>query len=292
MSKRTRIKYELRVAITARDKTRVLFSVGASPVGEIQISRKAPDAIRPLGTNPLGAAPGSLPAVVEQRYSIHPSDSNSDGNLLKATTRIQSNKTGHAHQWTKVIKSGRNFAPVFVQRWPLLDAATFDLKAGDGVPQLQLGSYDPARFTLCLGVFLSAKDAAFASPLPAHINRADYEFRVLRLTILWSFLSLHSHHTSMTSHFPTTPETPERCEGLTEPQAIQHFDRECWIMEDELRKFIYLEGGGDPREPVLFPLWKRYFADGMALDPDTAEYLKALKAKIHTIRMPRMGWGP
>jgi hypothetical protein len=282
-------KFALRVTINAIDRPRTLFSVKDPPNGEMIISRKAPDTARPPGVNPtkLPGAEAILPRVREQRYSIHPSKESPDANLLKATTTYASGKTSHAHHLTKVVKSGQRYAPMFIQRCPRLDGENFSA-ARPGLFELSLGTYDPQHFTPFFGVFVAARDNEFTLPdqpqlMP--INVLQHPFRTVRLIVLWSFLALPSHQSSMASHFMTSPETPERTEGLTAQECCAHFIRECWVMEEELRQFMYLdEIRGNPYEPVTFPI-RRYFANGAVLTPAAAEYMEALKVKTLTVRM-------
>ncbi len=280
-------QFDLRVTINANGQERVLFSVKDRPSGEMLISRKAPDTLRPFGLN-LSAIPaiqGILPRVTEQRYSIHPSKNSPDSNQLKATTTIASGKKFERHHLTKVIKSGERYAPLFIQRCPQLDGPGFSKKE-PGIEEISLGSYDPQHFTLCFGVFVAARDNEFplsVRPMIDPLNVVQHQFRSVRLIVTWNFLALPSHSSSMASLFGTTTQTPERSEGLTAHACCDHHMRECWVMEDELRKYIYLEVlKNNPRAPVLMPV-RRYFADGMTFTTESAEYIKGLKQVVMTL---------
>jgi hypothetical protein len=285
-------KFDLRVSINANGKSRALFSVKDPPNGEMLVSRKSPDTLRPSGLNPwkMPIIQGVLPAIKEQRYSIHPSLESEDGNLLKSTMKIASGKTFHTHHWTKTIKSGQNYAPMFVQRCPTLDSENYSVTK-PGIQELSLGSYDPQHFTPFFGVFVAARDNVFELPVATQfpavfvpINVAQHQFHSVRLIVLWSFLSLPSHSSSMASLFQTTADAPERSGGLTALQCRDYFAQECCKMEDELRMFMYFDVQGDPREAVMVPL-ERYFEDGTVLTPKAAEYMAALKIKTKTLRL-------
>jgi hypothetical protein len=233
---------------------------------------------------------GVMPQIKEQRYSIHPSPESPDGNLLKSTMRIAAGKTFHTRHWTKAIKSGQGYAPMFVQRCPTLDSENYSVTKA-GIQELSLGSYDPQHFTPFFGVLVAARDNEFELPVATQfpaifvpINVAQHQFRSVRLIVLWSFLSLPSHPSSMASLFQTNVDKPELTEGLSTQQCCDHFAQECWKMEDELRMFMYFELKGDPYEPVSFPL-ERYFENGTLLSPKAAEYMAALKVKTKTIRL-------
>lgn len=269
--------------INVHGKPRVLFSVTDPPNGEMKLSRKYPDVIRPHGAPPDPNARRFL----EQYFSIHPSNESAyANNLLKATTVVEGGEKNEYCHLTKVIKSKRNFAFLYVQRLPKLDAHTFDLTKKEAPAKIDLGSYDPAHFTLYLGVMFAARDTLFSAPPPPHINVAQHAFNTVRLIVFWSFLSLPSHPSSMTYHLLTLPETPELIEGMTEQQCFDLFTYQCCVTENELRFFTYMEGGGDPTKRVLFPI-QRYFADGMTFTPAAADHMRLLLSK--TIDVPRLG---
>jgi hypothetical protein len=80
-------KFDVRVTISVDGQARTLFSVKDPPSGEMLLSRKKTDTLRPNGLNPqsIPVIQGMLPRIKEQRYSIHPSRDSSDANLLKST---------------------------------------------------------------------------------------------------------------------------------------------------------------------------------------------------------------
>src|ERR1700722_1383586 len=286
-------KFDLRVSFDANSRPRTLFSVKDPPSGEMLVSRKSPDTLRLSGLNPwkMPIVHGVLPTIKEQRYSIHPSLESEDGNLIKSTMKIASGKSFHTHHWTKAIKSGQNYAPMFVQRCPILDSENYSVTKA-GIQEIGLGSYDPQYFTPFFGVFIAARNNEFPSTVQdstmlVPINVTQHQFRTVRLIVLWSFLALPSHPSSMASLFQTNIDTPELTEGLSVQQCCDYFVQECWKMEDELRMFMYFDVKGDPYEPVMFPL-VRYFEDGPVLTPKAAEYMAALKAKTKTVRLG--GW--
>jgi len=283
-------KFDLRVTVSANGQERVLFSVKDPPNGEMLISRKAPDTLRPNGLNPnaIPAVHGILPRVKEQRYSIHPSKESSDSNQLKATTTLASGKKIERYHVTKVIKTGHRYAPLFVQRCPKLDSVNYS-KSNPGLQELSFGCYDPQHFTLCFGVFLAARDNEFPSCTPSlgdPVNVVQHQFRAVRLILMWNFLSLPSHSSSMASLFQTSAEAPQWSEGLTAQACCDHYIGECWNMEQELTRFVYLdEQKNDPREPVMIPL-RRYFSDGMTFTQQAAEYFKMLSQRSVLLAAP------
>ena len=153
-------KFDLRVSINANGRSRALFSVKDPPNGEMLVSRKSPDTLRPSGLNPwrMPTIRAALPQIKEQRYSIHPSLDIPDGNLIKSTMRIASGKKFNTHHWTKAIKGGQNYAPMFVQRCPILDSQNYSI-TNAGIQEISLGNYDPQQFTPFFGVFVAARDS-------------------------------------------------------------------------------------------------------------------------------------
>lgn len=252
------------------------------PNGEIRLNRKTFDAVRPYGLNPRDFPYTSkkLPRIKEQRYSIHPSHKDPTGNLLKATTTTATGQ-GFIYHFTKAIKSGQRFAPLFIQRCPRLDSSTFDVTK-PGIQEIGLGSYDPKHFTPFFGVFVAARDNEFKMPgrefiMP--INLAQHEFRSIRIVLMWSFLALPSHNSGAAAHFQTSRATPERTEGYTPEQCCDYFIETCWTMEGELMKFIHQELGHvpNPNTIVMIPPVGRYSADGSTLTPEAAKYMESLK---------------
>jgi hypothetical protein len=283
-------KFDLRVTINANDRPRTLFSVKDPPNGEMLVSRKSPDTLRPFGLNPqnIPIKEGVFPKIKEQRYSVHPSQGSADSNQLKSTTTLASGKAFLTYHVTKVIKSGERYAPMFIQRCPILDSENFSASR-PGVREISLGTYNPQHFTPFFGVFVAARDNEFDLPAATEwpavfvpINVAQHPFRTVRLIVLWSFLSLPSHPSSMASLFQTSKDTPERTEGLTALECRNYFALECSKMEEELRMFMYMDVNGNPHEPFTVPL-ERYFSDGTAFTPAAARYMQDLKIKTITI---------
>jgi hypothetical protein len=283
-----------RFTITANAEPRTLFSV---------IERKDGTLILPLKREPLLRLPGLsapldrfatlglLPQVKLQKYSIHPSTkSTRQINFIHHTMQLETGQKLHSRHVTKAIKADGTFAFLFCRRCSDLTQPWF-LSRGGAADNVSLGVYDPEIFTLMYAVVAGSPDTAFSiegsSPSPA-INIMQRTFKKVRLVLLWNFLSLPSHPSSLTGHHSTTkPDDPRKEDeldaGWTAQQCVDYFARQCAFLDDELRRFIVMERANPvPGQPLLIPV-RRYFKDGLTQTREVLDYTEQLQMRILTL---------
>jgi hypothetical protein len=131
--------------------------------------------------------------IQEQRYSIHSTPKSKDINEIVAHAVLKDGRDLKRTLRTFAIKKTAKFAFVFGRCFPDLTFPSFDYSPKPGETVINLGQYDPAKFTMFAALFVSAAAREFVyfeQPRTFNINQqviADY-----RLVWLWCFIRLPS----------------------------------------------------------------------------------------------------
>ncbi|HUQ35685.1 MAG TPA: hypothetical protein VM144_04845 [Aestuariivirga sp.] len=234
-----------------------------------------------------------MPRVIQQKYSIHASNKSQKGiNYIHHTMVFDNNTKRENVHVTKAIKNKENFAFLFCRRCSDLRKPEY-LTADDGVDNKSLGNFDPDFFTLFYAVMAcSVEERADIEDLRGGFyfgkyNQSRQNFRTVSLIILWTFLSLPTHRTSLTYHKQTVaPENttnPDLDKGLTVDECIAEFLKQCSILEEEQRNFVIAEGPPlTPGQPISIPI-ERYFQIGNADMEEAEKHRKMLTLKVLTL---------
>ena len=179
--------------ITVSDKPRLLFRIKES-----KSNRDLTIIVRHAPYAELPAADGSRPKIVEQHLSIHNSyNSLTQINMITFRTLLEGERKPIEinNHFTAAMKQHSNYAPVFTQRCSNLSGEYFVHKYGDA-EAISLGQYDPNRFQLLYMILVSKPDTEEFYE-ERRTNRKHVYFSNFRVSLIWSFLSLHSDASAM-----------------------------------------------------------------------------------------------
>jgi hypothetical protein len=227
--------------------------------------------------------------IQSQKYTLHPSsDSLEKVNTFHSTTTYTRGPPTDWRHLTKAIKSGTKFALLYVKRCSNLAKPHF-VSNREASQTKSLGIYDPAKFTLQYAIVVSAPNVEFKYEridekgfrAKNEINLMDHVFDRFRLTVMWSFLSLRSHSSSLIYHHetvtPTTEQEHARMEGMTADECTMLFSEQCDVLEREQQMLMQAEVGNFGQ--LLIPL-QRWFRDGLTQTLESEKYEKALQARV------------
>jgi hypothetical protein len=185
--------------IDVEDAPRVLFSVQRRGSGDLTIIIKHGTHITPHDTF---AVPDPGFTIIEQRISIHLSPQSLDINALKSTTITKDGRRIIARNYTKAIKSGHRFAPLYMERCRDLTATRYILKYANA-PQVSLGRYSPKLFQLVYQIFVGSARSEFRTYCKHDINVTQVVIGQLRIIVIWSFFGIPSDSTGNYTSFQT-----------------------------------------------------------------------------------------
>ena len=104
-----------------------------------------------------------------------------------------------------------------------------------------------------------------------------------RLTVLWTFLTLPSHSTSLTFHNTTVPPTNDHerrlMDGLASAACLEKFSEQCGVLEREQQMFMMLEAGKPLNEIMMVPV-RRWKKDGSQGTGDTDDHVSNLTGRV------------
>ena len=196
----------------------------------------------------------------EQKYFVHASDDSQTGiDVIKLTYRVHGQAAPIVKRhFTKAMKSGNAFAPIYARRLPDLSLAKYVAKSG-AVHHISMGSYEPNCCMPFIGVFVANRDREFIHPPLTDIGVAQCAFRRFRIVMMWSYWGpIISNSTGQLLHYFTLPieELP-----TTERLALQERFSEGFLETDCIAAFR------SEREYL-----KHHFINLMALLPELAKF--------------------
>jgi hypothetical protein len=237
----------------------------------------------------LGASlTGTGPRLMSQKYSIHAStQSKRNINYIHHTMIYEdgseNSKEAETAHVTEAIKTNNgNFAMLYCRRCPDLRSDIFKSQ-GPTAEEVSLGSIDSEHFTLIYSLIATHPDNTFdPSDLP-DINVIERRFSRVKLILLWTFVSLPSHRTSLTGHYRTIDPkdvTAPLDPGLTKTQAIARFMRERDVLEKELRDFHLEETIGFAWGSRLMVPIIRFFKEGNEPTELSRRYMQGMSERV------------
>jgi hypothetical protein len=278
----------VRFTIGAEGHPRTLFSASEKADGTIIIRPKKDPQFRLPGQHPSGIKKPIF--ISSQKYSIHPSTNSKRGvNTIHSTTTLESGEKYNWHNLTKAIKSEEGFAFLSVRRCSDLAKPHF-ISDTPATTTIDLGSYDSHCFTLYYAIVAGARNVAFTEGETdigwlAHqqVNVVNHVFARSRLTVLWTFLTLPSHSTSLTFHNTTVPPTNDHerrlMDGLASAACLEKFSEQCGVLEREQQMFMMLEAGKPLNEIMMVPV-RRWKKDGSQGTGDTDDHVSNLTGRV------------
>jgi hypothetical protein len=198
-----------------------LFSVAERKGGDLGIYIKAEDCYG-VGEN--------LPKILHQRYSIHMSGESSSGiNAIKQTIALDNGETISTQNYATAVKRDNDFAFAFSSMAPSLEHDKY-ISTSASKAVIDLGVYDPNRFSLIYAVFVSSARRKFrVPPRPADFSVEQLAFKEFRLTVIWGFALFPSLNIGWRTHGQTIPPEviPEDLKEVMAPHAKGHEEIDC-----------------------------------------------------------------
>ncbi|WKA31601.1 hypothetical protein [Bradyrhizobium roseum] len=271
----------------AAGKDRSIFTVRENQRnGEITIPLRSDRRSRLPG---LGGVAGLMIGleVREQHYSVHPSKNSPRGiNSIHHTVVYEDGskdgkKVDTTHVTHAVKRNDGKFALLFVRRCSDLRSDRFE-PPPPNVEQVNLGTIDCDHFTPIYSVLATHPDNRLDLSGLDDSNAIELLTGKVKLIVVWTFVSLPSHHTSLTGHVrtvkPADPTEPLD-EGATTEQFIQDFQVEREKLDAELRQFHLSNLDVVHGSPLLIPT-RRFFKDGSAPTAESRQYMDHLAFRI------------
>lgn len=173
-----RTKFTVRVS----GASRLLFTVIEKENGEII-----------LATENAGRDKERQSAILEQRFSIHPSPRSLTYTTVKRTQNTADGHTATSVMLTDAVKRKNGFALVLVRRVQDLRPAKYKIAITKECERgYVLGEYDPAHYTFYLGLFLGHPDVNFDARVPQGVVH-EFRFKRFKLVLLETLLETPSH---------------------------------------------------------------------------------------------------
>jgi hypothetical protein len=151
--------------------------------------------------------------IAKQHYTVHRSSKNPRMNDIHFSQISEGGRPFDLHHWTRAIKTTKRFAPVTSQLMSSLKHGRLtDDRKSDVV---NLGAFDPLRFTPIYSLFIAHKHREFSR------RRGDFKSfqRAIgdyRIVLLWCFLNIPSHVVGVGLHAPTKDPS-----SLSDPKSIE-----------------------------------------------------------------------
>jgi hypothetical protein len=248
-----------------------------------------------LGRLPgLGAPLTAIgPRLRSQKYSIHAStQSKRNINYIHHTMIYEDGSAkGNASETvhvTEAIKTNNgNFAMLYWRRCPDLRKDIFKSE-GPAAEEIGLGSIDSEHFTLIYSLLATHVDNAFDPSDLRDTNVIERRFSRVKLIILWTFVSLPSHRTSLTGHYSTIDPKDDAAPldpGLTRNEAIARFMHEREVLEKELRDFHLAETIGFTWGSRLMIPVVRFFKVGNEPTDQSRLYMRYMSERVLDLKM-------
>ena len=180
-----------RVNVSTNGAARSILMIEEAAKGDVYIRIKS-------GTQ-VGVPPNAV-AVLQDRYSVHPSPKSPNYTTLKSTVELADGRKRTSVALTDAVKLRRGFAHLFTHRSSDLEAPIYDLPV-DNIGTIGLGDFDPNQQTLITGVFIGHPDSEFptapANALVNSFNSTHFKFVICHhwldipaLPFAWSMNSL------------------------------------------------------------------------------------------------------
>jgi hypothetical protein len=192
-----------------------------------------------------------LPEMSFQRYSIHPSNEDPNGNLIHHSFGHQL-ASSETHYWTDAVKRKQGFALLFARHCPTLAVDRYLLKPERRAAILDLGSYDPNKFILCYAVFISHPEIEFATFYADWFRYDQVRFGKFRLVILITFLSLPSSDYGFLVHSRSSKFADDKGAEFAAALAEElHGHDESWCISRFAYHLQEMKGRLEARYPII-----------------------------------------
>jgi hypothetical protein len=183
---------------------------------------------------------------------------------------------------TEAIKTNNgNFALLYCRRCSDLRKDFFK-SSTPVVAEVNLGEIDSDHFALIYSLLATHPDNSFDPAGLKDTNVVERRFAKVKLILIWTFVSLPSHYTSLTRHYITTDPGKDAPldAGLSREQCLAYFNREREVLETELRDFHLAErikfvSGSQLSIPMV-----RFFKDGSAPTKASERYMNLMSERV------------
>jgi hypothetical protein len=193
------------------DVPRVLFSVQQRSSGDLTIIIK--HGVH-MTSEDSHFVPDKGHTIIEQRISVHTSPRSPDINALKTTVVLQDGRRLITNNYTRAIKRGNRFAPLYSERCRDLSNPRYIIK-DRASPSFSLGRYSPPMSQLVYQIFVGSASNQFRTYCKHDINLIQHQIGAFKIVVIWSYLLTASDSTGEVFAFKT--ETPEEIATMNDP---------------------------------------------------------------------------
>jgi hypothetical protein len=212
---------------------RSLFSVVEKRDGDLTLGLSTDLFHREKDQNPW-LSPVQRKKILNQYYQIHPSFESVEGvNVINHHKYFETGKIEKS-QYTRAIKRGDKFGVIFIRRCAS-HRFPHDIAKPNRGKIISIGSYDPKFCTLIYAVAASAVGKELKTDRP-QINIAFHDFKLVRLTVVSTFVTMAATDLSLTGHLTTITPT----DGHEPGEVIAEFATEVMVLMEELLETLKL----------------------------------------------------
>jgi hypothetical protein len=268
-------KSSVRFTIFAGEAARTLFSVSENKKSSLTLRIKRMPRLT-LPGQPVEIAPAE---VLSQKYSIHASQDSEHGINYVHHTAVLDEGLGPLESTfvTRALKNEGAFTRLYTQRCGDLRRAAF-ISKGTAPKTVSLGCYNPDHFTLIYVVLASAPSTAFECA-PDYVNIAYQDFKIARITVLWTFLALPSGDALTAHHHRAVIDDPELFDdGSSAEECVIEFLEERHTLEHHHRAYVLARLGAAVDVVLVPPI--RYFRKGDEQTEVSSKYMETLKRRL------------
>jgi hypothetical protein len=192
--------------------------------------------------------------IKQQRYSVHPSPSMPDMNMIKHTVEAN-DKIFTTEHFTRALKINSCFAMILLR---IARPTIPELKEKPKGRVHTLNPFEPSSFSLYYCILVSQAERTFTYDTAAYFNIFDLVAGDFRVTVLYGFLSVPAYR-GVTAHFLTLDPrmtqgelTQEQLnavmEGVNEGQAVALFSEIGQSLASRMIQDIKREIDWEPEE--------------------------------------------
>jgi hypothetical protein len=158
-------------------------------------------------------------AILQHRFSIHPSLRSLKYSTLKCTMDLADGRISRTVALTEAVKSGQGFTILYVSRASEMSTPRYDFDLGDDEDVIQLGEVDFSKWALIHGIFVGNPDIAFPEEVEGiDVQGAERFIKIyskhFQLVICYYFVLLPATPFARVISFQTYPHSGRYLEGF------------------------------------------------------------------------------
>ena len=212
-------KSHTRFVIYEQGKAASILSIGLPRNGDVLIRLKSAEFFNERAEKSSIARDKAV--ILEQRYTIHPSPGSKTENIIQQTVTLNNGEILRPRQRTEALKKGKKFAHILTKRYQDTRNTRYQTSS-ENSRNSSLGNIDSGISTLVISVFVGSATSIYNIQEFADLNVRIDNFANVKLMLVWSFMQIPAHTTSMTIHSIVPPsvgsDQPQRQTTIIHPE--------------------------------------------------------------------------